>query len=71
MTIAMSLFLKKWMRSGRVVPQIEMEEQANAPIEQVSSGLRELGFNGNADAMEHQGIREARNQLTLVYSKYY
>jgi hypothetical protein len=74
MTIAMSLFLKKWMRSGRsgeVVPQVEMEEQANAPIEQVSAGLRELGFNGNADAVEHQGAREPRNQLTLVYSKNY
>jgi hypothetical protein len=70
MTTAMIHFLKKWMRSGRtgeVVPQVEVEEQANAPIEQVNAGLRELGFNGNADA-EHQG---ARNQLTLVYSKNY
>jgi hypothetical protein len=69
MTTAMIHFLKKWMkigRTGEVVPQVEVEEQAKAPVDQVNAGLRELGFN-NADA-EHQW---AGNQLTLVYSKNY
>ena len=75
MATAMTHFLKKWMkigRTGEVVPQVEVEEQANAPVDQVNAGLRELGFNdangfNNADA-EHQWTG---NKVTLVYSKNY
>ena len=75
MATAMTHFLKKWVKIGRtrkVVPEVEVEEQANAPVDQVNAGLRELGFNNangfnNADA-EHQWTG---NKVTLVYSKNY
>ena len=57
LTVGMSLAIRKWMkegkrlRTGRQIPQLEMEEEASAPIEKPDrrKGPLEIEFYGSAD----------------------
>ena len=59
-------------RAGRKVPQLEMIEEASAPVEMSDrrKGPLEIELHGSAYAVEHYGNIEIKRQVNLVLPKY-
>ena len=58
--------------AGRRVPQLEMIEEASAPVEvsDKRKGPLEIEIHGSAYAVEHYGDMEVKRQVNLVLPKY-
>ena len=78
LTVGLSLAIRKWMkegkklRAGRKITQLEMIEEASAPIEILDrrKGPLEIELHGSAYAVEYYGNMEVKRQINLVLPKY-